>query len=68
MPSPISAHRKGFNASSERGGGSAETASITLSLHLNSKSGMKDICADDLSAITPVTAAQANGPVLVILT
>ena len=48
--------------------GSAETASITLSLHLDSKSGMKDICADDLSAITPVTAALANGPVLVILT
>ena len=58
MPSPISAHRKGFKAGSER---SAETASITPSLHLDSKSGMRDICADDLSAITPVTAALANG-------
>ena len=47
MPSPISAHRKGFNAGSEwrekAQPQSAETSSITLSLHLNSKSGMKDI-------------------------
>ena len=62
MPSPISAHRKGFNAGSERRLSQrvqkppASVSEFAFEFEIRNERYL----VDDLSAITPVTAARAG--------
>ena len=60
MPSPISAHRKGFNAGSERGFWECRNRQHHSEFAFEFEIRNERYLVDDLSAITPVTAARAG--------